>query len=231
MKGIPSSPCMLKGRRDQPSQCTYLGLGLCLVCFYPVQSVQDMVYYSEPKMKETKASLDEVDPELLATFDRLGISLSEQKRLSNVAVDAVFDSVSIATTFREELSKAGVIFCSISEAIREYPDLVRKYLGRVVPVSLETCLVHIVPSMEPIEKGRLSGYCPLLLYKRFVDSQPVPPIPSTTSSCFLGIISSVIIRCPLPYSPPYLRFKTITLPPSTPPCSATAASATSPRTR
>ena len=96
-------------------------------------------------MKEPKASLDVVDPELLATFDRLGISLSEQKRLSNVAVDAVFDSVSIATTFREELSKAGVIFCSISEAIREYPDLVRKYLGRVVPVSLvRSCRRHLI---------------------------------------------------------------------------------------
>lgn len=85
-------------------------------------------------MKEKKASLDEVDPELLDTFEKLGISLSEQKRLANVAVDAVFDSVSIATTFREELAQAGVIFCSISEAVREYPDLVRKYLGRVVPV-------------------------------------------------------------------------------------------------
>jgi len=93
-----------------------------------------MVYYSEPKMKEKKASLDEVDPELLDTFEKLGISLSEQKRLANVAVDAVFDSVSIATTFRAELAQAGVIFCSISEAVREYPDLVSKYLGKVVPV-------------------------------------------------------------------------------------------------
>ena len=78
--------------------------------------------------------LDEVDPELLKTFDKLGIPLSEQKRLSNVAVDAVFDSVSIATTFREDLAKAGVIFCSISEAIKEYPDLIKKHLGSVVPV-------------------------------------------------------------------------------------------------
>eukprot|EP00475_Leptophrys_vorax_P038744 TRINITY_DN68957_c0_g1_i1.p1 TRINITY_DN68957_c0_g1~~TRINITY_DN68957_c0_g1_i1.p1 ORF type:complete len:571 (+),score=54.12 TRINITY_DN68957_c0_g1_i1:161-1873(+) len=102
---------------------------------YPEIDFQDMVYYSEPKMKETKASLDEVDPELLATFDKLGISLGEQKRLANVAVDAVFDSVSIATTFREDLAKAGVVFCSISEAVREYPDLVKKYLGKVVPVA------------------------------------------------------------------------------------------------
>lgn len=99
---------------------------------YPVIDFQDLSYYSAPKMKEKKASLDEVDPELLRTFDKLGIPLNEQKRLANVAVDAVFDSVSIATTFREELGKAGVIFCSISEAVKEYPELVRKHLGSVV---------------------------------------------------------------------------------------------------
>lgn len=101
---------------------------------YPRIDYQNISYYSEPKMKEKKASLDEVDPELLRTFDKLGIPLNEQKRLANVAVDAVFDSVSIATTFREELGKAGVIFCSISEAVKEYPDLVRKHMGSVVPV-------------------------------------------------------------------------------------------------
>ncbi|KAK3279111.1 hypothetical protein CYMTET_12989 [Cymbomonas tetramitiformis] len=101
---------------------------------YPKINYQDIVYYSEPKFKEKKESLDEVDPELLATFDKLGISLNEQKRLTNVAVDAVFDSVSIATTFRKELAEAGVIFCSISEAIKEYPDLIKKHLGSVVPV-------------------------------------------------------------------------------------------------
>lgn len=77
-------------------------------------------------------SLDEVDPELLRTFDRLGIPLAEQKRLSNVAVDAVFDSVSIATTFKKELREHGIIFCSISEAVRDFPDLIRKHLGSVV---------------------------------------------------------------------------------------------------
>eukprot|EP00850_Spirogloea_muscicola_P001237 SM000004S15107 [mRNA] locus=s4:1194382:1197354:- [translate_table: standard] len=102
---------------------------------YPHINFQDLAYYSEPKMKDKKASLDEVDPELLRTFDKLGISLNEQKRLANVAVDAVFDSVSIATTFRKELGRAGVIFCSISEAVREYPDIVRKYLGKVVPIA------------------------------------------------------------------------------------------------
>lgn len=101
---------------------------------YPTIDYNNVVYYSEPKFKKKLDSLDEVDPEILATFDKLGISLNEQKRLSNVAVDAVFDSVSIATTFREDLAKAGVIFCSISEAIKEYPDLVKKYMGSVVPV-------------------------------------------------------------------------------------------------
>ncbi len=99
---------------------------------YPAINYQDVSYYSAPKQKPVKASLDEVDPELLATFDKLGIPLGEQKRLANVAVDAVFDSVSIATTFKEELAKAGVIFCSISEAVKEYPDLVKKYMGSVV---------------------------------------------------------------------------------------------------
>jgi Fe-S cluster assembly protein SufB len=90
-------------------------------------------YYSAPKQKKKLNSLDEVDPELRATFSKLGISLEEQKRLSNVAVDAVFDSVSVATTFRTELAKVGVIFCSFSDAVQNHPDLVRKYLGSVVP--------------------------------------------------------------------------------------------------
>jgi Fe-S cluster assembly protein SufB len=94
---------------------------------------QSIRYYSAPKQKKTLNSLDEVDPELRATFAKLGISLEEQKRLSGVAVDAVFDSVSVATTFRAELAKAGIIFCSFSEAVKNHPDLVRKYLGSVVP--------------------------------------------------------------------------------------------------
>ena len=85
---------------------------------YPPIDYQNIVYYSEPKVKEKKQSLDEVDPDLLATFDKLGIPIQEQKMLANVAVDAVFDSVSIATTFREDLMKHGVIFCSISEAVQ-----------------------------------------------------------------------------------------------------------------
>lgn len=100
---------------------------------YPAIDYQDIIYYSAPKVSEKKKSLEEVDPELLDTFEKLGIPLSEQKRLANVAVDAIFDSVSIATTFKEKLAKEGVIFCSISEALQEHPELVKKYLGSVVP--------------------------------------------------------------------------------------------------
>src|SRR2546426_2632539 len=102
---------------------------------FPEVDYQDMIYYSAPKQKAALASLDEVDPELLRTFEKLGIPLSEQKQLSNVAVDAVFDSVSVATTYKEKLKKHGVIFCSFSEAVKEHPDLVRKYLGSVVPTN------------------------------------------------------------------------------------------------
>ena len=102
---------------------------------YPPIDFQSIYYYSAPKKKPTLKSLDEVDPELLATFERLGIPLSEQKRISGVAVDAVFDSISLGTTYKEDLEKAGVIFCSISEAVNEHPKLVKKYLGSVVPYS------------------------------------------------------------------------------------------------
>jgi Fe-S cluster assembly protein SufB len=102
---------------------------------YPEIDYQNIIYYSAPKQKATKASLDEVDPELLRTFEKLGIPLSEQKQLAGVAVDAVFDSVSVATTYKEKLKKVGVIFCSFTEAIRDYPDLIKKYLGSVVPTN------------------------------------------------------------------------------------------------
>jgi Fe-S cluster assembly protein SufB len=101
---------------------------------YPKIDYQNIIYYSAPKVNKKKGSLDEVDQTLLDTFEKLGIPLSEQKRLANVAVDAVFDSVSIATTFKEKLAAEGVIFCSISEAVEEHPELVEKYLGSVVPV-------------------------------------------------------------------------------------------------
>ncbi len=94
---------------------------------------QDIIYYSAPKPKKELKSLDELDPEIKATFDKLGISLDEQKRLANVAVDAIIDSVSVKTTFREVLAEKGIIFCSFSDAVKEYPELVRKHLGTVVP--------------------------------------------------------------------------------------------------
>lgn len=101
---------------------------------YPPIDFQAMRYYSAPKSQEDKPkSLDEVDPELIKTFEKLGIPVSEQKRLSGVAVDMVFDSVSIGTTFKEELDACGVIFCSFSEAVENYPELIKKYLGSVVP--------------------------------------------------------------------------------------------------
>jgi Fe-S cluster assembly protein SufB len=102
---------------------------------YPTINFQDIIYYSAPKQKIAPNSLDEIDPELRRTFEKLGISLQEQKRLTGVAVDAVIDSVSIATTFKEELAELGIIFCSMSEAVQEHPELVRQYLGSVVPAT------------------------------------------------------------------------------------------------
>ena len=104
---------------------------------YPEIDYQQIIYYSAPKAPTEVESLDEVDPELLRTYDKLGISLAEQKRISGVkvAVDAVFDSVSVATTYKKELEKQGVLFCSFSEAVHKYPDLVQRYLGSVVPYS------------------------------------------------------------------------------------------------
>jgi Fe-S cluster assembly protein SufB len=104
------------------------------VTYEPID-YQAVSYYSEPKTEKPLGSLDEVDPKLLETYSKLGISLNEQKRLSGVAVDAVFDSVSVGTTFREELAKEGIIFCSFGEAVREHPELVKQYLGSVVPYS------------------------------------------------------------------------------------------------
>ncbi len=100
---------------------------------YEKPNFQDIIYYSAPKVKKQKESLDEVDPQILEVYEKLGIPLYEQKMLQNVAVDAVFDSVSVATTFKKKLKDAGVIFCSFSEAIKEYPELIQKYLGSVVP--------------------------------------------------------------------------------------------------
>ena len=129
----------------------------------------DIYYYSAPKSIDKLNSLDEVDPELLATYEKLGIPLSEQKMLAGVAVDAVFDSVSVATTFKEELGRAGVIFCPISEAIQQYPELVKKYLGSVIPVadnyfSALNCAVFTDGSFVYVPKG---VRCPMELSTYF----------------------------------------------------------------
>ena len=103
---------------------------------YPKINYQDLYYYSAPKSASNKPkSLEEIDPKILETYKKLGIPLNEQKRLNGIAVDAVFDSVSVATTFKDELTKKGIIFCSISEAIQKHPELVKKYLGSVIPLS------------------------------------------------------------------------------------------------
>ena len=103
---------------------------------YPKIDYQDLYYYSAPKSMDDKPkSLDELDPKLLETYNKLGIPLQEQARLNGIAVDAVFDSVSVATTFKGELNKKGIIFCSMSEAIQDHPELVKKYLGSVIPIS------------------------------------------------------------------------------------------------
>ena len=103
---------------------------------YPPIDYQDACYYSAPKSDADRPkSLDEVDPELLKTYEKLGIPLQEQEMLAGVAVDAVFDSVSVATTFKDKLAELGIIFCSISEAVKEHPELVQRYLGSVVPYS------------------------------------------------------------------------------------------------
>jgi len=100
---------------------------------YNKPDFQDIIYYAAPKQKKELKSFDEVDPEIRKTMDRLGISMEEQKRLSGVAVDFVMDSVSVATSFKEKLGELGVIFCSFSEAVKEHPELVKKYLGSIVP--------------------------------------------------------------------------------------------------
>lgn len=103
--------------------------------YYPPINYQNVIYYSAPKQKIAPNSLDEIDPELRLTFEKLGISLTEQKRLSGIAVDAVMDSVSVATTFKAELAELGIIFCSMSEAVQEHPELIKKYMGSVVPAT------------------------------------------------------------------------------------------------
>lgn len=102
---------------------------------YPAIDYQDLIYYSAPKQKAKAKNLEDVDPELIKTFEKLGISLTEQKRLTGIAVDAVIDSVSVATTYKDTLAELGIIFCSFSEAVQEHPELIKKYMGSVVPVN------------------------------------------------------------------------------------------------
>lgn len=135
----------------------------------PEIDYQDIIYYSAPKQNADLASIDEIDPELKATFDRLGIPLDEQKKLSGVAVDAVMDSASIKTTFKENLADLGIIFCSMSEAVREHPDLIKKYLGSVVPYTDNffatlNCAVFSDGSFVYIPKG---VRCPMELSTYF----------------------------------------------------------------
>ena len=137
-KGEPA--WMLEWRLDAYRRWTAMVEPTWAKVTYPRIDFQDLYYYAAPRKNEAPKSLDEVDPEILRTYERLGIPLKEQELLAGVkstrvAVDAVFDSVSVVTTFKDELKKAGVIFCSISEALREHPELVRKYLGSVVPVT------------------------------------------------------------------------------------------------
>src|SRR5207245_9920127 len=128
--------------------------------------------YAAPKQRTKLDSLDQVDPKLLETFEKLGIPIEERKRLAGVAVDAVFDSVSVATTFREELKKHGVIFCAISEAIREYPDLVRQYLGSVVAYTdnFFAALNSAVFTEGSFVYVQMLSRCPMQLPSRFRDN-------------------------------------------------------------
>ena len=117
---------------------------------YPKINYQDLYYYSAPKSSQDKPkSLDEVDPKLIETYNKLGISLKEQEKLSGVAVDAVFDSVSVATTFKDKLTEKGIIFCPISEAIQKHPDLVKKYIGSVIPIT-DHILLHLIQQFLPM---------------------------------------------------------------------------------
>ena len=116
---------------------------------YPKIDFQAISYYSAPKPKKTLNSMDEVDPELLRTFEKLGVPMNERAKLAGVAVDVIFDSVSVATTYKAKLAEVGIIFCSISEALQNHPELVRQYLGSVVPVSVKQCLSKSLLTILP----------------------------------------------------------------------------------
>ncbi|MCW5940898.1 MAG: Fe-S cluster assembly protein SufB [Fimbriimonadaceae bacterium] len=162
---------------------------------------QAISYYSAPKKRPELSSLDEVDPELLRTYEKLGIPLEEQKLLAGVAVDAVFDSVSVATTFKDKLREAGVIFCSMSEAIREHPDLIRKYLGSVVPYSDNfyatlNCAVFTDGSFVFVPKG---VRCPMELSTYFrINAQNTGQFERTLIVAEEGAFVSYLEGCTAP---------------------------------
>ncbi len=126
---------LLEWRLKAYSQWTKMKEPVWANVTYPAIDYQDLIYYAAPKQKIAPDSLQDVDPELIKTFEKLGISLTEQKRLTGIAVDAVIDSVSVATTYKGTLAELGIIFCSFSEAVQQHPDLIKKYMGSVVPVS------------------------------------------------------------------------------------------------
>lgn len=168
---------------------------------FPEINYQDLVYYSAPKNIQKKNNLDEIDPELLRTYERLGIPLIEQKRLQGIAVDAIFDSVSIATTYKDELEKEGIIFCSISEAAHKCPEILKKYLGSVVPYSdnFFACLNSAVfsdGSFCYIPKGKT---CPMELSSYFrINSQNTGQFERTLVICEEGAFVSYLEGCTAP---------------------------------
>ena len=168
---------------------------------YPEIDFQDIHYYAEPKKKKTLNSMDEVDPELKRTFEKLGIPLVEQKKLANVAVDAVFDSVSVATTYKDKLLKHGVVFCSISEAVEKYPDLVKKYLGSVVPFTdnYYACLNSAVFSDGSFVYVPKGVTCPMELSTYFrINTESVGQFERTLIICEEEAVVSYLEGCTAP---------------------------------
>ena len=168
---------------------------------YPEIDFQDIHYYAEPKKKKTLNSMDEVDPELKRTFEKLGIPLVEQKKLANVAVDAVFDSVSVATTYKDKLLKHGVVFCSISEAVEKYPELVKKYLGSVVPFTdnYYACLNSAVFSDGSFVYVPKGVTCPMELSTYFrINTESVGQFERTLIICEEEAVVSYLEGCTAP---------------------------------
>ena len=168
---------------------------------YPSIDLQKIHYYAEPKKKQKKASMDEVDPELKRTFEKLGIPLIEQKRLAGVAVDAIFDSVSVATTYQKKLLEHGVVFCPMSEALEKYPELVQKYLGSVVPFTdnYYACLNSAVFSDGSFVYVPKNTVCPMELSTYFrINTENVGQFERTLIVCESGASVSYLEGCTAP---------------------------------